>query len=217
MIHKIRVLRRELFTISNIENESRTFIRQQYLKPRLESHFKSNLFPEMSVLLLENEIGKLIEIEKNENSKVSADDAKLSDSVDVSGGVSSSASTEYLEFVRKEITEFRIKNDLDRLHENKNTDHIMKTFSTPLSSLPTIPNSYPSPFTSWLIPYTDQSKPKQKRALPNPIDYTSIPSALLHASPDPPPPTPFTPLPHRMPCLEGIDLEITTDEAIGNK
>lgn len=196
--------RKGLFTISklptvseeNVKTQQQPYISNQVLKPRLEEHLKNNLEREMSVLLVENHLCKIM---KSAGAQDRDREAK-----------------EYLDSLEKEINDFRgihIENDLAK------EEQVKTTFTTFLHNLPTAPNSHTSPFTAHLSPHlqTPSIKPTYTRPLPNPIDYTSVPSSLLYAPKDPPPHPKFTPLPHRIPRIQGIDLEITTEEAVSSK
>lgn len=187
------------------------------LKPRLESHFKNNLFSEISILLLENQVRNCLLEEK---------EVKERDTSYPAAATTTNTAETYLDNVEKEIRDFR------RNYITSSTASSSNVFDAFLNELPTSPNSAPSPQTRWIHPSLCSNSPKhtassktlanqpqqrQRRNLPNPIDYTSIPSTLLHAKPYTPPPPPFSPLPSRMPSLHSISLSITTDEAIGNK
>ena len=112
--------------------------------------------------------------------------------------------------------------ELERLEEwnPKNLD-MMEIFKMRLDDFPTLPNKSLSPFTELLLTpgkaVPETKKPRFRRVLPNPIDYTSVIKEVLYAKPDAPPPPPFSPLPSRMPRLKSIDLEIHAEDAIGNK
>lgn len=193
------------------------FIPNSPLKPRLESHFKNNLYSDMSILLLENQIGELVrrkESVKDESGGQGDNDGVPRDSAQSSA---TAMASQYLDKLQGEIREFR-RLKIDSESTSNANDNVFNHF---LNNLPTNPNSALSPQTRWIDPAGNKSvnAPKQRlrRKLPNPIDYTSVPSTLLHAKLDTPPPPPFTPLPSRMPNLHSISLSITTDEAIGNK
>ena len=184
------------------QNVSQPFVKNQPLKPRLENHFKENLFPEMSILLLENQIKKLLK----ENSETLT-------------------ASSYLNSVKNDVLNF--EKYLNGHNGDCGSSNLLKnSFDCFVNDLPTNPNKNLAPATGWIAPTSthqfsinsfNQNSKNNTRPLPNPIDYTSVVHDVLYAKPDPPPPPPFSPLPHRMPTLKGIDLEIITDDAIGNK
>ena len=186
-------------TQSQTQESTQTFHQNSPLKPRLESHFKNNLISEISILLIENQVRKRLGLGLGLEGMER----------DTTGDTTET----YLNSMEKGIRDFRSDYIL-------NSTNNFNPFDAFLNELPTSPNSATSPQTKWIIPSSTKSVnqlQRQRRNLPNPIDYTSIPSTLLHAKPDTPPPPPFSPLPSRMPSLHSISLSITTDEAIGNK
>ncbi|KAJ3339326.1 hypothetical protein HDU91_001036 [Kappamyces sp. JEL0680] len=103
---------------------------------------------------------------------------------------------------------------------SKSSPSLATLFSTPLHALDTRPEHSSSAHTGWITPPPPkpvQEKGVFKRVVKNPIDYTSVPKHILQAPPEAPPPAAYSPLPSRMPRLQGVELEVYTEEAIGNK